>query len=39
MPASQLAVLPATSHATMPSRAELLVPIVTAFLDTPMPDG
>lgn len=38
MPASQLAVLPATSHATMPSRAELLVPIVTAFLDTPMPD-
>ena len=37
LPASQLAVVPGTSHASMPSRPELLVPIVTTFLDAPMP--
>jgi hypothetical protein len=37
LPASQLAVLPGTSHASIPSRAELLVPIITSFLDAPSP--
>jgi pimeloyl-ACP methyl ester carboxylesterase len=36
MPASQLAVLPGTSHVSIASRAELVVPIVTSFLDAPM---
>lgn len=37
LPASQLAVLPGTSHVSIKSRADLLVPIVTSFLDAPMP--
>ncbi len=39
MPASQLAVLPGTSHVSIASRADLVVPIVTRFLDAPMPEG
>jgi pimeloyl-ACP methyl ester carboxylesterase len=39
MPASQLAVLPGTSHVSIASRADLLIPIVTGFLDSPMPGG
>ena len=39
LPASQLAVLPGTSHVSIASRADLVVPIVTEFLDAPMPEG
>jgi len=38
LPNSQLAVLPGTSHVTLVNRAELLVPIITSFLDGPMPE-
>jgi pimeloyl-ACP methyl ester carboxylesterase len=38
LPASQLAVLPGTSHVTVVNRADLLVPMVTSFLDAPMPN-
>jgi len=37
LPDSQLAVVPGASHVSIASRAELLVPIVTSFLDAPMP--
>ena len=37
IPASQLAVIPGASHVSVRLRAELLVPIVTTFLDAPMP--
>src|SRR5689334_22480431 len=36
LPNSQLAILPGTSHTMVPSRAKLLVPMITAFLDAPM---
>ena len=36
LPASQLAILPGTSHVTVVHRADLLLPILTAFLDAPM---
>jgi pimeloyl-ACP methyl ester carboxylesterase len=36
LPASQLAVLPGTSHVSIASRADLVVPIVTSFLDASM---
>ncbi len=39
VPPSQLAVLPATAHSTVTFRADLLPPIVTAFLDAPLPSG
>ena len=39
LPASQLAVLPGTSHVSIVSRADLLVPIITGFLDAPMPES
>lgn len=35
MPRSQLAILPGTSHVTLVNRADLLLPMVTAFLDKP----
>jgi pimeloyl-ACP methyl ester carboxylesterase len=38
MPASQLAILPGTSHVTLVDRVELLVPIINRFLDAPMPE-
>jgi pimeloyl-ACP methyl ester carboxylesterase len=38
MAASQFAILPATSHLGMMERAEWLVPLVTSFLDAPMPE-
>jgi pimeloyl-ACP methyl ester carboxylesterase len=38
MPASQLAVIPGASHVSIRLRADLLVPIVTSFLDAPMPE-
>jgi pimeloyl-ACP methyl ester carboxylesterase len=39
LPASQLAILPGTSHVTVVDRADLLVPIITSFLDAPMPNA
>jgi pimeloyl-ACP methyl ester carboxylesterase len=39
MPASQLAVIPGASHVSIASRAEVVVPIVSRFLDAPMPDS
>ncbi len=38
VPRSQLAVLPRTMHSTVPNRVDLLLPIVPAFLDAPMPE-
>jgi pimeloyl-ACP methyl ester carboxylesterase len=35
-PSSQLAVLPNTIHFTILSRTDLLLPVVTSFLDAPM---
>ena len=37
LPDSQLAILPGTSHVTLVNRADLLVPMITSFLDAPMP--
>ncbi|MCE7982483.1 MAG: alpha/beta hydrolase [Caldilinea sp. CFX5] len=37
LPASQLAVLPGTTHVGMVERADWLVPMITAFLDAPLP--
>jgi pimeloyl-ACP methyl ester carboxylesterase len=39
MPNSQLAVLPGTSHTTVVERADVLLSIIPAFLDAPMPDA
>ena len=40
LPASQLAVLPGTSHVTLVDRADLLLAIIPPFLDAPVPqDG
>lgn len=39
LPASQLAVLPGTSHVTVVDRTELLTPMITSFLDAPMPEA
>jgi pimeloyl-ACP methyl ester carboxylesterase len=36
MPNSQLAILPGTSHVTVVSRTELLVPMINTFLDAPI---
>lgn len=38
LPRSQLAVLPGTTHVTLVDRAEWLASMVTAFLDTPVPE-
>lgn len=37
LPQSQLAVLPGTTHASILTRTDLLLPIITPFLDAPMP--
>src|SRR5690349_6855644 len=39
LPNSQLAILPGTSHVSLASRTELLIPIINSFLDKPMPDS
>lgn len=39
LPRAQLAVLPGTSHLGMLERADWLLPMVTAFLDAPMPEA
>ncbi len=38
LPNSQLAVLPGTSHVTVVERADLLLAMIPAFLDAPMPE-
>jgi pimeloyl-ACP methyl ester carboxylesterase len=38
-PPSQLAILPNTPHWDVPSRADLLLPIILPFLDTPTPES
>ena len=37
LPNSQLAILPGTSHVSLVSRADLLLPMIPSFLDAPMP--
>jgi len=37
LPASQLAILPGTSHVTVVNRSELLLAMIPPFLDAPMP--
>ena len=39
LPASQLAILPGTSHISLVDRVDLLIPTITAFLDAPMPES
>jgi pimeloyl-ACP methyl ester carboxylesterase len=39
LPASQLAILPGTSHVSIRLRTDLLLPIIPPFLDAPIPDG
>jgi pimeloyl-ACP methyl ester carboxylesterase len=39
LPPSQFAVLPGTTHMTLVQRADLLLAIIPAFLDAPMPEG
>jgi len=39
LPNSQLAVLPGTSHVSLASRTELLIPMINSFLDLPMPES
>jgi pimeloyl-ACP methyl ester carboxylesterase len=39
LPNSQLAILPGTTHVTLPERADWLVTMITALLDAPMPDA
>ena len=39
LPSSQLAVLPGTSHVSLVSRTELVIPIINSFLDLPMPEA
>jgi pimeloyl-ACP methyl ester carboxylesterase len=39
LPNSQLAILPGTSHVTVVYRADLLLPMITPFLDAPMPEA
>jgi len=38
LPNSQLAILPGTSHVSVADRSELLIPMITSFLDSPMAD-
>lgn len=37
LPKSQLAIIPGTTHVTVMFRADYLTPMITEFLDTPMP--
>jgi pimeloyl-ACP methyl ester carboxylesterase len=39
LPNSQLAILPGTSHVSLASRKELLIPMINSFLDMPMPES
>jgi hypothetical protein len=37
LPDSQLAVIPGTTHVTLLERSDWLTPMITEFLDAPMP--
>jgi len=39
LPKSQLAVLPGTTHFDILARIDLLIPVVAAFLDAPLPEA
>ena len=39
LPRSQLAILPGTTHVTLVSRVDLLLPIITPFLDAAVPEA
>ena len=39
LPPSRLAVLPGTTHVTLINRADWLAPMITEFLDAPMPEA
>lgn len=39
LPKSQLAIMPGTSHTMIVERGEWLVPMITTFLDAPMPEA
>jgi pimeloyl-ACP methyl ester carboxylesterase len=39
LPNSQLAILPGTSHVSLVSRTELLIPIINSFLDKPVSES
>jgi hypothetical protein len=39
LPASQLAILPGTSHTGLMQRPDLLLAIIPPFLDAPMPSA
>ena len=39
LPQSRLAVLPGTTHVTLVNRADWLVPMITDFLDAPLPEA
>jgi pimeloyl-ACP methyl ester carboxylesterase len=39
MPSSQLAILPGTAHSMLMTNVDLLIPIVTRFLDAPLPEA
>ncbi len=39
LPSSQLAVLPGTTHFNILYRTDLLLPIITPFLDAPILEG
>ena len=39
LPNAQLAVIPGTAHSALLSRADVLLPTITAFLNAPIPDG
>lgn len=39
LPRHQLAILPGTTHVTVADRVDLLVPMIKAFLDAPMPEA
>jgi hypothetical protein len=39
LPKSRLAILPGTTHVTIVHHAELLLPMITTFLDAPLPNA
>jgi pimeloyl-ACP methyl ester carboxylesterase len=39
LPASRLAILPGTTHITLVQRPEWLLPMITEFLDAPLPEA
>ena len=39
LPRHRLAILPGTTHVTVADQVDLLVPMIKAFLDAPMPEA